>query len=129
MNRFKEIAVLILMVLLSACTTTYVKSNPPAEFSVAARLLAQSLVAQLKNNEQANLFSSRSFVIDPFIDGDTGDVTKASLEIASIIATVLTEPPNNFKILTLDAVNVNAANYAVVGSTKYEPYEGTIRKN
>lgn len=118
----------LLLGLLNACATPLpvVKSTPPAEFSTAVRFLADSLATQIKNGQATAGLPGRSgqtsVLIDPFIDGDTGDVNQASVSIEGIFGQVMTPPPTSFGVARLSPSGLSAANYIVIGSMVYEPY-------
>jgi outer membrane protein OmpA-like peptidoglycan-associated protein len=110
-------------------------SDDPLEFRVAMVRLSADLMTQFrgKNSPLDKITSlavghSGTFIIDPFVDGDTGDVTQTSESIATILRGSIESPPNGYSVLLISNENMRHAQYVVVGSIKYERYRGQERK-
>jgi len=121
------------ILLLAGCSAKPIeKSSPPAELTTAVRLLAQSLAAQLNAHSGKISFLNSGgdhggFIIDPFIEADTGNVTHASLQIQDLLGSTLTQ--NQITVLPFDPASVAAASDVILGSVAYEPYGSTATRH
>lgn len=119
--------------------------NEAYEFRIATERLADNLMGSFrtqqlllspvrqvgaaidKNNGQQPR-NPDQFVIDPFIDGDTGNVTGASQEIAAIFTRKIEASAQGRRVLPLSSQTVRQAQYVVTGTLRYEPYVNTDTK-
>ena len=133
----------LLVTLLTACADRG-PGNDAFEFHDAAERLATDLMSRFGSKqllspvgvaskvfEKATGQSERdihTFVIDPFVDSDTGNVTQASEEIASIFTATIEGPAHDETVLPLSPPNVARASYVITGTVTFEETSRGQRK-
>lgn len=114
--------------------------NTALEFQVAARTMAHNLMSQFSLRSLAPLQQigtaiggkaardTNSFVIDPFIDGDSGNVIAASDTLAQIAGSEVIAANINYRVVPLSSGNLRGSRYVVTGTVRYEPYLTTAER-
>jgi outer membrane protein OmpA-like peptidoglycan-associated protein len=64
-------------------------------------------------------------MIDPFIDADTGDITRSSIEIEQAFAETFAKRPKDFSLVAINPDTLQKATYIVTGIIRHEPYGAT----
>jgi outer membrane protein OmpA-like peptidoglycan-associated protein len=111
--------------------------DEPIEFRVAMIRLSGELMGQFRGSQSilkqvtdkvTDTSRTNRFIVDPFVDGDTGDVTQTSETIVSIFTDAVQSPPNNYSVLPISNENLRQAGFVVVGTIRFENYAGLSRK-
>lgn len=98
----------------------------PMSFEAAARALTRNLLAQLRANQQSqSSISDVTMAVEPMIDANTAEVTKASRQIENIILDETHAQFPKIKLLPLNPVSVETAKYMLTGMIKLESKGGS----
>jgi outer membrane protein OmpA-like peptidoglycan-associated protein len=135
----------VLAVAVSGCAGRRVRLDDQLRaFEDAARRVSRDLVVEFENRNSsripgvdkvmsltARLSEDRdpnTFVIDPFVDGDSGNIVSASNAISRIVTQELVNSRHSYHVLPLSFSNIEASRYVVTGTIRYEAYLGTDTK-
>jgi outer membrane protein OmpA-like peptidoglycan-associated protein len=132
MRALGNVAFMTLICLIAACAT---QPDVPMEFNAAMIRLSGQVMTQLRGNlpimqrvttTVAGPSDQVHVVIDPFIDGDTGDVNQTSERIATIFTQTI--GGNGYRVQPLSNESLHSARFIVVGTIRHENYSGMSRK-
>ncbi len=138
MSRFIPILVLFAVAGLGGCAApggTY-------EFPQAVARLSDQLMSQFRTHQLLSPISavsgqlgaaakrdSGAFVMDPFVDANTGYVTRASEEITPIFARNINDPAAGRQVVALAPGVVDTSRYVIAGAIAYENYQNGPTKS
>jgi len=129
MYHLKNLAKLLALVSILIACSSNPKTPEPLPFQTAITALAHDLLSQINNYQEATDDNDqRNVVLDPFLDGSSGETIKASRLIEQII---LAEGERNFQDLVLTRVTQNhlkTAKYLMNGVILYEDLKGSNQK-
>lgn len=111
------------ILLLSACNQEKVLpiGVQPMGFHTAFPILANNLLQQVKNSLGMMDSKQKLFLIEPFIEENTGAVVKASRVGEDIFKNEAKKNFGDFSIDRMSSEKLNEANYIVNGTFLYEP--------
>src|ERR1039457_2321168 len=125
-RRFLTSMILIVSLLTSCATSKPLRdSRYPLEYDAALRALADNLFIQVNNQLQNDItrkFSKQLFVIDPFIDENTAEVTETSNDVEAALQEAGKNASNKFIISPMTPKNIGEANYVVNGIFRLDSY-------
>ncbi len=128
--RFKLFLIISLTVLgLLACTAKKTMPQQLTPFNQAVQSLTHELFVQLKNARGMLATTPPVIMLNPFIDGDSGNIVAVSQEIEQHIHT---EKAKNFSQLTLKSMtreNLLNSYYLMSGVINIEPYGHSAEKH
>ena len=119
--------------LLGACLLGAVlvgcQSNPPApkgpvSLGMASQRLGDDLLAQVNGNVLERLIS-RTVVLDPFIDAQSGQQTASSVQAANLVTQRLRARNTNLKLERFDGNGVAVAEYLIAGTLRKTTADGS----
>lgn len=95
-------------------------SNPPAPngtttLQLASESLSDDLISQVNANILERLLS-KSVVLDPFIDSQSGQRTASSIRAAQLVGQRLQEKNSSLKLKPFDSSGVEQADYLIAGT-------------
>lgn len=105
------------------------QSNPPApkgpvSLGMASQRLGDDLLAQVNGNVLERLVS-RTVVLDPFIDAQSGQQTASSVQAANLVAQRLRARNANLKLERFDGNGVAVAEYLIAGTLRKTKADGS----
>jgi len=111
------------ILLLSACGPEEIKSIgiQPMGFHTAFPILANNLLQQVKNNLGMMESKQKNFLIEPFIEENTGAVVKASRVGEDIFKNEAKKNFSDFSIDRMSSEKLSDADYIISGTFLYEP--------
>jgi outer membrane protein OmpA-like peptidoglycan-associated protein len=97
----------------------------PVEFREAVRTTSESLFQQIRGSQSflqamQTKLGKRLFVVDPFIDADSGQVTAISKVAEDIVKDSARQKFADFEVQTLAQENLPRANYLISGTVSFE---------
>jgi outer membrane protein OmpA-like peptidoglycan-associated protein len=132
MRTLLNVAIALSLCLFAGCAA---QPDVPMEFNAAMIHLSGQVMTQLHGNlpllqkvttTVVGPSAQAQFIIDPFIDGDTGDVTLTSDRIAAIFTNTI--GANGYRVQPLSNGTLQSAKFIVVGTIRHEHYPGESRK-
>ncbi|MEG2048961.1 MAG: OmpA family protein [Comamonas sp.] len=105
------------------------KSNPPApkgpvSLPMASQRLSDDLLGQVQGNVLERLIS-RTVVLDPFIDAQSGQQTASSVKAANLVAQRLRARNTSLKLERFDGNGVEVADYLIAGTLRKTKADGS----
>lgn len=117
----------LLFLIISGCAHQVYRATP-LPFETAVRIMTEHLFDQVV--EQRSFLDSMqdsSFVVDPVIDADTGEVTSTSQKIADLMKEEVQQKRPQFTLHEMNQEHLSSASYVISGIMKLEQYEGTAK--
>lgn len=126
-----KISLMLALIMLGevACTPKQTVPQQPTPFNQAVQSLAHDLFVQLKDARGLLEATPSVIMLNPFIDGDSGNIVAVSQDIERHIHT---EKAKNFSQLTLKNMtreNLLEAYYLMSGVINMEPYGNSREKH
>lgn len=132
MYSFKKIIILLLSVsLLFSCQSRQVIQDS-ISFDRSVRLLVKDLIKQLEHKRLlTDILESPTtitFAFNPFVEVDSGQVTRQSLVIEDLFFQEFHSHSNRFKVTRITQKSLQQADYIVNGIIQYEARSATETK-
>jgi outer membrane protein OmpA-like peptidoglycan-associated protein len=91
------------------------------EFNAAIKKLSENIFAQVRQNQNViGRMGNTVFVVDPFIDANTAEVTEMSRQIEQLMTQQLRASFPNYRLEPMNAKTVQAANFVINGTTRID---------
>lgn len=129
MHRLIRFLVCLVPIFIAGCAAPPpAKVDVPLDFDASVKALASDLFNQVAANRGViESMKGALFVIDPFIDSDTGEVTETSRRVQALIEDEARQKFPKFEFKTLTGDNIAQAAYLISGVMRLESYKAGAR--